>query len=317
MSFRLHWAVSLERRRTPAAVALAVAILLGALAVHAAAQVFRQAIDLVVVNVSVTDKEGRPVLGLSRDDFSVFEDGAEQRIAQFTGERVPISLGILVDVSDSMFGDRIADARRAIDRFVLDLLGPDDETFLMVFNHHADVVQGWTTPPRPLAGRLEGVKPFGGTALYDAVIRAAPLLGRRRHQRCGLVIVSDGEDTASDARLQEALSALHRTDAFVYAIAIDAPRGPAINRRFSPDALREITAQNGGYTAVIHVSAELGDATERIATELNHQYTLGFPAAHGADDRYHLLRVRTRDASLVARSRRGYFARSAAALRGR
>lgn len=284
----------------------AICLLCGAAA--ALGQIFRQGIDLVVVNASVTDKDGRPVLGLRREDFSVYEDGVEQPISQFTGERVPISLGILVDVSDSMFGSRIADARKAIDRFVLDLLEPGDEAFLMVFNHEPELVKGWTFPPRDLAGSLDTVKPFGGTAIYDALLRTAPLLGKRRHQRCGLVVVSDGEDTASDARLQDALAALNRTDAFVYAIAIDAPTGPAINRRFSPDALREITSQNGGYTAVIHVSPDLAEATERIATELNHQYTLGFSAVHGADGKYHLLRVRTHDLSQFSRSRRGYYA---------
>jgi Ca-activated chloride channel homolog len=277
-------------------------------AVGLLAQVFRQGIDLVVVTATVTDKDGRPLLGLTRDDFSVFEDGVEQPIAQFSGERVPISLGILVDVSDSMFGQRIADARRAIDRFVLELLKPDDEAFLMVFNHQPDLVQAWIVPPKALAGRLDSVRPFGGTALYDALIRTSPLLEKRRHQRCGLIIVSDGEDTASDARVQDALVSLGHTDAFVYGIAIDAPAGPAINRRFSPDALREITGQNGGYTAVIHATPDLVEATERIATELNHQYTLGFAAAHGADGKYHRLRVRTHDTSQTTRSRRGFYA---------
>jgi Ca-activated chloride channel homolog len=271
-------------------------------------QVFRQGIDLVVVSATVTDKDGRPVLGLARSDFSVFEDGVEQPISQFSGERVPISLGILVDVSDSMFGQRIADARKAIDRFVLDLLRPEDEAFLMVFNHAPELVQAWTLPPKALAGRLDLVKPFGGTALYDALIRTSPLLERRTHQRCGLVVISDGEDTASDARIQDALVALGRTDAFVYGIAIDAPAGPAINRHFSPDALREITGQNGGYTAVVHATPDLAEATERIATELNHQYTLGFAAPHGADGKYHRIRVRTHDTSQTTRSRRGFYA---------
>jgi Ca-activated chloride channel homolog len=291
----------------PAAVALSLLSLAAGSGVLLA-QTYRQGVDLVVVTATVTDKDGRPVLGLQRDDFSVFEDGVEQPIAQFTSERVPISLGILVDISDSMFGQRIADARRAIDRFVLDLLKPEDEAFLMVFNHEVEVVQPWTQPPRELAGLLDKVKPFGGTAIYDAVLRAAPLLSKRRQQRCGLVIISDGEDTASDAHLQEALSALGRTDAFVYGIAIDAPTGPAINRRFSPDALREITGQNGGYTAVIHVTGDLQDATERIANELNHQYTIGFAAPHGADGKYHLLRVRMHDTTRTARCRRGYYA---------
>lgn len=294
-------------RRSPLRAVLLLCLLSSA-ATLALAQVFHQEVDLVVVTATVTDKDGRPIVGLQRDDFTVFEDALPQQIAQFTGERVPISLGILVDVSDSMFGARMADARRAIDRFMLELLRPEDEVFLVVFNHEPDVLKGWTQPPREAGGLLNGAKPFGGTAIYDALLAAPPLLNRRRHQRCGLVIISDGEDTASDGRLQDALASLHRTDAFVYAIAIDAPTGPAINRRFSPNALREITSQNGGYTAVIQASAELGEATERIATELNHQYTLAFTAQHAMDGKYHLLRVRTHDPSHLARSRRGYYA---------
>jgi len=290
-------------RRAPL---LALALTLFACMVSA--QVFRDGIDLVVVSTSVVDKAGRPVLGLERSDFRVFEDGVERQVSQFTGERLPISLGILVDVSDSMYGDRIADARRAIDRFVLELLRPEDEAFLMVFNHAPELVHRWTQPPGQLAGRLDAKKPFGGTSLYDALVRAAPLFAKRRHQRAGLVIISDGEDTASDAKRQDALWALTGTGAFVYAIAIDAPTGPAINRRFSPDALREITGQNGGNTAVITRSDALGEATERIATELNHQYTLGFVSPFGHDGKYHLLRVRMQDATRVARARRGYFA---------
>ncbi|RPJ73858.1 MAG: VWA domain-containing protein, partial [Acidobacteria bacterium] len=170
-------------------------ILVAALALSAgtwmvSAQVFREGIDLVVLSTSVVDKAGRPVLGLQLADFLVFEDGVERQVSQFTGERLPISLGILVDVSDSMYGDRMADARRAIDRFVLDLLRPEDEAFLMVFNHEPELVRGWTQPPQELAGRLEGKKPFGGTSLYDGLMRAAPIFAKRRHQRAGLVIVS-------------------------------------------------------------------------------------------------------------------------------
>jgi len=293
--------------RTPHRIAIA-ALLLGAGVWVVSAQVFRDGIDLVVLSTSVLDKDGRPVLGLERGNFLVFEDGVERPISQFTGERLPISLGILVDVSDSMYGDRMANARRAIDRFVLDLLRPEDEAFLMVFNHEPELVQGWTQPPQALAGRLDTKKPFGGTSLYDGLMRAAPLFAKRRHQRAGLVIVSDGEDTASDAKKQDALWALTSTGAFVYAVAIDAPTGPAINRRFSPDALREITGQNGGFTTVILRSDALVEATERIATELNHQYTLGFVSPHGHDGKYHLLRVRMQDTTHVVRARRGYFA---------
>jgi Ca-activated chloride channel homolog len=281
-------------------------LLLAVLHAPSLAQTYRGGVDLVVVQATVKDADGRLATGLTTDDFQLFEDGLEQRIVQFSGARVPVSLGIAVDISDSMFGERMADARRAIDRFVLSLLQNDDEAFLLVFNHWPFVKVPWTMPPRGLAGRLEGVKPFGGTAIYDALVKAAPMFGKRRNQRCGLVVVSDGNDTASDAKLQDAIRKLNDTDAFVYAIALDAPSGAAINRTFSPGALNEITGQTGGYTEIIHDSAALGGATERIANELNHQYTLGYVPSRQADGQYHTIRVRSRDPKYTVRARRGY-----------
>lgn len=272
------------------------------------AQVFRGGVELVQVSATVKDGDGRLVRGLTRDDFVVYEDGVEQKIAFFTGERLPVSLGILVDVSDSMYGQRIVDARHAIDRFVSDLLRPGDEAFLMVFNHGWETVAGWTRPPGVLAGRLDSLRPFGSTALYDALVAASSHIERRRHQRCGLVVVSDGADTASDTAPADARMALLRTDAFVYAIAIDRPPAPGVHRVSSPAALGEITAAAGGYTEVIQDSAELPAATERIATELNNQYTLAYEPLHGADGRFHSIRLRVRGSDLSVRSRRGYYA---------
>jgi VWFA-related protein len=268
-------------------------------------QTYRSGVDLVVVQATVHDHEGRLVPGLGPEDFHLFEDGVEQRIVQFSGERVPVSLGLAVDVSDSMYGVRIAEARRAIDRFVLGLLDEGDEAFLMVFNHAPLIKVPWTRP-RALAGRIDSVTPSGGTAIYDAIIKAASMFDKRRHQRCGLVVISDGADTASDAKLQDALRRLNQTDAFVYGIAIDAPAGPAINHGFSPEALNEISSQSGGYTEVIHDSSELSGAAERIANELNHQYTLAYAPGRPPDGQYHSIRVRTGDPQQIVRSRRGY-----------
>jgi VWFA-related protein len=268
-------------------------------------QAYRSGVDLVVVPVTVLDRDGRLVSGLVQADFHVFDDGVEQRIVQFSGERVPVSLGLAVDVSDSMYGARMVAARQAIDRFVMSLLDESDEAFLMVFNHAPTIRTAWTRP-RALVGRLDGVVPSGGTAIFDAVIKAASMFDTRRHQRCGLVLISDGNDTASDASLQDTLRRMNQTDAFVYGIAIDVPAGAAINRGFSPDALNEIAGQTGGYTEVIHDPSELTAAAERIAYELNHQYTLAYVPTRPPDGQYHGIRVRTSDAQQTVRSRRGY-----------
>jgi len=270
------------------------------------AQVYRTHVELVQVATTVTDRDGRLITNLGRDDFIIREDGVEQQVALLLRERLPVSLGILVDVSDSMYGKRMANARAALDRFVLDLLAPTDEAFLLAFNHAPRLIAPWTGPPRGLTHQLDGVQPFGGTAIYDALVASLPLLSSRRHQRCGMVVVSDGTDNSSDHTLYDAVRALRPSDAFVYAIAIDEPSGPAIARRFSPQALNDITGPTGGYTEVIKTSSDLSRATERIASELNHQYMLAYMPSHPADGKYHGISVRVRSGSYIVRARRGY-----------
>jgi Ca-activated chloride channel family protein len=270
------------------------------------AQVYRTQVDLVQVTATVTDQDGRLITTLGRDDFIIHEDSVEQSVALLSRDRLPVSLGILVDISDSMYGRRIADARAALDRFVLDLLATTDEAFLLVFNHAPRLIAPLTYPPPGLAHHLDDVKPFGGTAMYDALVAAIPMLSSRRNQRCGLVVVSDGEDNSSDHTLYDAIRALNPSDAFVYAIAIDEPSGPAIASKFSPQALNDITGPTGGYTEVIKTSADLPQATGRIANELNHQYMLAYMPGHPADGKYHSIRVRVRNGAYKVRARRGY-----------
>ncbi len=283
----------------------AIAVLLALVEPPVHGQAYRSGVDLVLVTATVLDADGRLVPGLTQSDFRVFDDGVEQRILQFNAERVPVSLGLAVDVSDSMIGVRMAAARKAIDRFVLSLLDEGDEAFLMVFNHAPTVKTLWTRP-RSLSGRLDRVTPSGGTAIFDAVVKAAAMFETRRFQRCGLVVLSDGNDTGSDASLQDTLRRLNQTDAFVYAIALDAPGGAAINRPFSPEALNDIAGQTGGYTEVIHEPSELTAAAERIANELNHQYTFAYAPPRAPDGQFHGIRVRVNDPTLTVRSRRGY-----------
>ena len=102
---------------------------------------FRSGVELINVTASVTDNDGRFVAGLGKDDFSVFEDGEPQTVSHFSNERVPVSLGILLDTSGSMTPDKMASARAAIDRFMFDLLGPEDELFLYRFACVPQLVQ--------------------------------------------------------------------------------------------------------------------------------------------------------------------------------
>jgi Ca-activated chloride channel family protein len=266
---------------------------------------FKSAVETVLVTVTVTDSTGRIVTGLTKEDFEVFEDGERQPVTQFTDERVPVSLGVLLDASDSMRGQPIVDARSAVERFVGDLLEPEDEAFVAAFNHLPRIVAPWTRPPERLRLRAESLRPTGGTAIYDALVASAPLFDRRAHGRSAIVVISDGADTASDRSLQQARDVIRRTDSFVYAIAIDSVDARA-STRVNPDALREITGPSGGYTEVVRSAEDLGPATERIAYELNHQYTIGYTPTRTPDGSWRMIRVRV--TGYLARARRGYFA---------
>jgi Ca-activated chloride channel family protein len=279
----------------------------GGVVATVAAQSFRARIDIVQVTVTVTDATGRLVTGLTKEDFQVFEDGVEQTITQFTDARVPVSLGVLLDASDSMRGQAMADARGAVDRFVGDLLLDEDEALVATFNHRPRLAAAWTMPPAGARNSLEALKPSGGTAIYDALAGAAKLFDQRQHIRAAMVVISDGADTASDRSLLEALEDIRRSDALVYAVAIDAPDAQQ-STRVNPEALREITGLTGGYTEVVRAAADLGPATARIADELNKQYTIGYSSSRAPDGSWRGIRVRIRNAEYRARARRGYYA---------
>lgn len=268
----------------------------------------RSSVEVTVVAVTVRDAEGRLASGLTRDAFEIYEDGAAVPVTQFTGERVPLGLGLLLDVSDSMFGKRIRDAEGAVERFLLKLLAPTDAFFVMAFNHEPRLLFGWKEVPDGVHEALDRLKPTGSTAIYDAIAASIPFLNNRPRERGALVLITDGEDSASDVSLHDLRPALLRTDAFVYAIAIGTPESPAIANKLNLGALNDITGQSGGRTELIRSSADLDAATTNIADELNHQYVLGYSSPHPGDGKYHSIRVRVKGDGYRVRARNGYVA---------
>jgi Ca-activated chloride channel homolog len=194
---------------------------------------FTTGVELVSVSVTVTDEDGRFVSGLTRDDFSVYENGKPQTISQFDAERVPVSLGIALDTSGSMLGEKIVAARAALNRFLFDLLGPKDQVFLYRFDSRPELVQSWTTDRQQVSRALGEVKPVGGTALYDTVADAIPLAERGTNRKKALVIISDGNDTSSRMRLPELGRLIRQSEVLVYAIGIDAETGTDYSSRAS------------------------------------------------------------------------------------
>jgi VWFA-related protein len=193
---------------------------------------FKSGVELVNVTATVSDGRGRFVAGLTKDDFLLYDDDIPQAISYFSAERVPVSLGIVLDVSGSMAGDKIEAARAALDRFLYDLLGPDDEVFLYIFADQPRLTQDWTTNRAALSKALDRVTPSGGTAMYDTVAEAVPLAELGRHPKKALLVISDGDDTSSRIGVRDVKQLIRGSEVLVYAIGIDGedpsppPRAP-------------------------------------------------------------------------------------------
>jgi Ca-activated chloride channel homolog len=182
---------------------------------------FRTGVELINVNATVTDSTGRFVPGLRKEDFRIFEDEQLQEISHFNSERVPVSLGIALDTSGSMDGEKMLAARDAIDRFLGQLLGPDDEVFLYRFDSTAELVQDWTKDRARVRAELGRMYPRGGTAMYDAVAEAVPLAQTGRNKKKALVVISDGNDTSSQTEIRALKRLIRESEVLVYAVGID------------------------------------------------------------------------------------------------
>lgn len=194
----------------------------GGLGVHAQEGFrFKSGVDLVNVTATVTDEYGRFVPSLTKDDFTVFENGHRQEISHFSSERAPVSLGILLDASGSMTADKMAAARSAIDRFIYDLLGREDELFFMEFASTARVSQAWTTDRAAISHAVSRVDPIGGTAIYDAISKALPMAAAGRHKKKAVLVISDGNDTNSTISVARLRQQIRDSEVLVYALGVD------------------------------------------------------------------------------------------------
>ena len=199
---------------------------------------FRTGVELINVSATVTDASGRFVPNLRKEDFVVYEDGQEQTITHFNADRVPVSLGIALDTSGSMTGEKFDHAQAALDRFLFDLLDANDEVFLVRFSTDAYLEQGWTTDKARISRALRRITPRGGTAMYDAVAEAVPLADRGANRKKAVLVISDGNDTNSETHISEVKQLVRQTEVLVYAIGIDGQgevtgsyRPPVIQRR--------------------------------------------------------------------------------------
>ena len=267
-------------------------------------EVVRVNSDLVVLNVTVTNKQGEYVHGLKQSDFKIFEDGREQTIAGFGEEATPFAAALLLDISGSMEG-RISLARSAAIRF-LDGLREDDT--VAVYSFHNDVRQvqdyAFTHDLDPL---VFGLNANGMTVLNDAVMHAAHDLAARPEKRRAIVVLSDGADTHSAASADKALNAALAANATIYSVDLSDRNAPKSETAAGSGALNQFATRSGGRYLPTPGGKELQDAFAAVVEELSNQYTVSYrPTNHARDGRWRSIEIKLARPNVVARTRRGY-----------
>lgn len=266
-------------------------------------EIVRVETDLVVLNVTATNKDGGYVHGLERANFKVFEDGQEQRITNFSREETPFAVTLLLDVSGSMEG-RVSMARSAAIRF-LDGLRAEDTAAVYSFHTKVEQVQDFSQS-RDLSPVAYGLNAKGETVLHDAIVRAANDLANRPEKRRAIVVLSDGADTRSSASSDIALAAALAVNATIYTVDMSESNG-AYKSIPATGVLREYATKSGGRFVSTPGGKALRDAFGEILEELSNQYTIGYrPANRAHDGRWRSIEVKVDQTGVRGRTRRGY-----------
>jgi Ca-activated chloride channel homolog len=192
---------------------------------------FKSGVELINVTATVTDRSGRFYGRLRKEDFLVYEDDKPVEVTHFSAERTPVSLGIVVDTSGSMSGEKWSAAVNSIDRFFRMMTNEFDEFFLYRFSANPDLVADWTNDRDRLATAIGRVHPNGGTAMYDAVAEAVPMAQGGQNRKKAVVIISDGNDTSSRVGVSDVKQVVRETEVLVYAIGIDGQGTPTFQRQ--------------------------------------------------------------------------------------
>ena len=276
--------------------------------------VFGTGIEVINLNVSVTDARGRYITDLTKNDFAVFEDGVRQELSIFNHEDIPISLVLMIDTSASM-DEKLPTARAAAVRFV-GTLRPQDNAQVMQFNDRTTILQDFVADHGALDSAIGRTEAAGPTALHNALYVALKELEKQKTQalrRRAIVLLSDGEDTASLVSDDQVLDLARKTEINIYAISLRPRRMQDRNAvKFSQAAhlLTALTQDTGGQVHFPNSLSELDAVYDRIAEELRTQYSLGYVSNNGRRDgkwRRIVVRIPARE-DIQVRHKLGYFA---------
>ena len=275
---------------------------------------FRAGVEMVVLQVTVTEGGRRYVRDLVAEDFTVFEDGRAQPLAFFSHTRTPVALSLLIDTSTSMEG-MLGLAQDAAIAFVR-RLGPDDVAQVIAFSSGVSIVQPFTGALPELEAAIRRTRAHGSTALNTATYVALTELrklrggdggGVRRH---AIVLLSDGEDTSSLVSFEQVMDLAQRADVAIYPIGLRLPSGDQVSARFNEGAfvLRQLAQATGGRVFFADRPQDLTHVYGQVADELSNQYTLAYVPARRRDGRWRTISVRVARPECVAATRPGYFA---------
>lgn len=272
----------------------------------------------VRLNATVLDSSGRAVQDLTKDDFHVFEDGVPQTISSFRHEDLPVSLGILIDSSGSMYDKRAAVEQASLD--LVKLSNPQDEAFVVDFSWEAYIDQDFTSDINKLRQGLEYIKSSGGTAMYDALVASADYLSKNaKHPKQVLLVITDGEDNASSASLEQAIRRIQDLDGpEIYSVGLlFGPDEDKREARHAKRVLETLAEQTGGVAYFPRSLKEIDPIAAEVAQDIRRQYTISYhstksPALGG----YRQISVQAKAkgySKLQVRTRAGYYPHVASA----
>jgi Ca-activated chloride channel homolog len=271
----------------------------------------------VRLNATVLDGSGRSIQTLDKDAFHVYEDGVPQTIASFRHEDLPVSLGLLIDSSGSMY-----DKRQAVDKASLDfvkLSNPEDEEFLVDFSWEAFIDQDFTNNIDKLQQGLGYIKSSGGTAIYDALVASADYLNKNaKHPKQVLLVITDGEDNASSATLEQTIRRIQDLDGpVIYCVGL--LFGEDTDKRESRHArkvLETLAEQTGGAAYFPKSVNQVDEIAAEVAQDIRTQYTISYHSTKsptlGGYREVHVEAKSKTFSRLSVRTRTGYYPRVAA-----
>jgi Ca-activated chloride channel family protein len=277
---------------------------------------FRAGVEVVSLNVTVTERDGRFVSGLPQEAFSVFEDGVKQEVIFFSGTQLPTALGLLVDTSASM-NEKLPVAQQAAIGFI-ERMRAEDIVTIVDFDSRAEILQGFTPDQVKLATAIRRTTAGGSTSLYNAVyvalnefkkIRAANKQDEVRRQ--AIVVLSDGEDTSSLVPFEEVLELAKRSEVAIYAIGLKdgaAKTRPMGGFNEADFVLKQFAQETGGKAFFPTSADELAGIYGSVADELAAQYTVGYASRNQRrDGRWRRVVVRVERPNTIARTKQGYY----------